>query len=55
MILTAVTMLNLLECSFHKGLFKLKIVKRILCKVDEHKFRGQMVFHFPMCLVILVC
>lgn len=36
MILTAVTALNLLEYSFHKGLFKLKIVRRILYKVDEH-------------------
>lgn len=55
MILTAVATLNLLEYPFHKGLFKLKIVRRILCKGDAHRFRGQMVFRFPLCLVILVC
>lgn len=52
MILTAVTTLNLLEYSFHKDLFKLRIVRRILHKVDEHRFRGEMVVHFPLCLLI---
>lgn len=55
MILTAVATLNLLEYPFHKDLLKLKIVRRILCEGDEHRFRGQMVFRFPLCLVILVC